>query len=72
MLPFLSDAAKQTVSAALASVGVSDARGRAAATASVTARVADGVLTIGDVAFPVTIPRHPELVPQPMFYDIPR
>jgi von Willebrand factor A domain-containing protein 8 len=32
----------------------------------------DGQLIIGDVSYPVKTPQHPELVPQPHYFDIPK
>jgi len=34
--------------------------------------VSEGQLQIGDVSTPIQTPSRPELVPQPLYYDIPK
>jgi hypothetical protein len=85
LLPFLPHALRDRVDAQIGAFVTSIAAGastpvapslstsQAVSTPIGVPRVVDGRLIIGDVSYPVVAkPLHPELVPQILFYDIPK
>ena len=80
LLPFLSDGVKAVVGTALGSAGLAPGTASSSAASIAdgalasslpTISVADGVLRIGSVTCPVSTVTQPELVPRPVFFNIP-
>lgn len=73
MLQFMPEPARIAVNAVLQALfPISSAVSASAEGPSFKPVVTDGVLYFGDVSHPQHKPEFPELVPSPLFYDIPR